>query len=119
LFQSHFRKADGWRRFQARRGAARARRIEGCRVFDVDGNEHIDCINNLTSLIHGRAHPVLVEAAARQLALGSAFGLPTRSEVELAELLASRLPSVEQVRFTNSGTEAVMIGRSAATGRPT
>jgi hypothetical protein len=96
-----------------------ATRGEGCRVFDVDGNEHIDCINNHTSLIHGRAHPVLVEAAARQLALGSAFGLPTRSEVELAELLASRLPSVEQVRFTNSGTEAAMIGRSATTGRPT
>jgi glutamate-1-semialdehyde 2,1-aminomutase len=52
-----------------------ATRGEGCRVFDVDGNEHIDCINNLTSLIHGHAHPVLVEAATRQLALGSAFGV--------------------------------------------
>ena len=55
------------------------------------------------------------------MALGSAFGLPTESEVELAELLASRLPSVEQVRFTNSGTEAVMMALKAArafTGRP-
>src|SRR3982075_3125071 len=98
-----------------------AARGEGCRVWDVDGNEYIDCINNFASLIHGHAHPLLVEAAARQLALGSAFGLPTLSEVELAELLASRLPSVEQVRFTNSGTEAVMMALKAArafTGRP-
>src|ERR1700686_4081550 len=57
-----------------------AARGEGCRVWDVDGNEYIDCINNFTSLIHGYAHPVLIEAATRQLALGSAFGLPTLSE---------------------------------------
>ena len=85
-----------------------AARGEGCRVWDVDGNELIDCINNFTSLIHGHAHPALIEAAMRQLALGSAFGLPTESEVDLAELLVSRLPSVDQVRFANSGTEAVM-----------
>ena len=79
-----------------------AARGEGCRVFDVDGNEYIDCINNFTALIHGHAHPALVAAATKQLALGSAFGLPTESEIDLAELLAARLPSVEQVRFTNS-----------------
>src|SRR5215212_4337903 len=98
-----------------------AARGAGCRVWDVDGNEYIDCINNFTSLIHGHAHPSLVEAAKRQLALGSAFGLPTESEVDLAELLVSRLPSVEQVRFANSGTEAVMMALKAArahTGRP-
>jgi glutamate-1-semialdehyde 2,1-aminomutase len=98
-----------------------AARGEGCRVFDVDGNEYIDCINNFTSLIHGHAHPLLVEAATRQLSLGTAFGLPTESEIELAELLASRLPSVDQLRFTNSGTEAVMMALKAArafTGRP-
>src|SRR5204863_9664310 len=89
--------------------------------MDVDGNEYIDCINNFTSLIHGHAHPALVEAAKRQLALGTAFGLPTESEIDLAELLASRLPSVDQVRFANSGTEAVMMALKAArahTGRP-
>ena len=98
-----------------------AARGEGCRVFDLDGNEYIDCINNFTALIHGHAHPALVAAATKQLALGSAFGLPTESEVDLAELLAARLPSVEQVRFTNSGTEAVMMALKAArafTGRP-
>src|SRR5947209_6411273 len=98
-----------------------AARGEGCRVWDVDGNEYIDCINNFTSLIHGHAHPALVEAAKRQLALGTAFGLPTESEIDLAELLASRLPSVDQLRFCNSGTEAVMMALKAArafTGRP-
>ncbi|MBA7465250.1 Beta-phenylalanine transaminase [subsurface metagenome] len=98
-----------------------AARGEGCRVYDLDGNAFIDCINNFTSLIHGHAHPVLIKAATDQLALGSAFGLPTQSEVELAELLVSRLPAVEQIRFTNSGTEAVMMALKAArafTGRP-
>jgi glutamate-1-semialdehyde 2,1-aminomutase len=98
-----------------------AARGEGCRVWDIDGNEFIDCINNFTSLIHGHAHPTLIEAATRQLSLGSAFGLPTESEIDLAELLASRLPSVDQVRFANSGTEAVMMALKAArafTGRP-
>jgi glutamate-1-semialdehyde 2,1-aminomutase len=97
-----------------------AARGEGCRVWDVDGNPYIDCINNFTSLIHGHAHPSLIAAATRQLALGSAFGLPTESEIDLAELLASRLPSVDQVRFANSGTEAVMMALKAArafTGR--
>lgn len=98
-----------------------AARGSGCRVWDVDGNEYIDCINNFTSLIHGHAHPALIAAATKQLALGSAFGMPTESEVDLAELLVDRLPSVEQVRFANSGTEAVMMALKAArayTGRP-
>ena len=98
-----------------------AARGEGCRVWDLDGNVYIDCINNFTSQIHGHAHPALIKAATAQLALGSAFGLPTESEVDLAELLVSRLPSVEQVRFANSGTEAVMMALKAArahTGRP-
>lgn len=98
-----------------------AARGEGCRVYDLDGNAFIDCINNFTSLIHGHAHPALIKAATDQLALGSAFGLPTQSEVELAELLAARLPSVDQLRFCNSGTEAVMMALKAArafTGRP-
>ena len=63
----------------------------------------------------------MIKAATAQLALGSAFGLPTESEVDLAELLVSRLPSVEQMRFANSGTEAVMMALKAArahTGRP-
>jgi glutamate-1-semialdehyde 2,1-aminomutase len=98
-----------------------AARGRGCLVWDVDGNELIDCINNFTASIHGHAHPALVEAASRQLTLGSAFGLPTESEIDLAELLVGRLSSSEQIRFANSGTEAVMMALKAArafTGRP-
>ena len=99
-----------------------AARGEGCRVWDVDGNEYIDCINNFTSLIHGHAHPSLIEAAKQKaLRLDKAFGLPTRSEVDLAELLALATAVIDQVRFTNSGTEAVMMALKAArafTGRP-
>ncbi|KRE11540.1 class III aminotransferase [Bosea sp. Root483D1] len=98
-----------------------AARGEGCRVVDVDGVVRIDCINNFTAMIHGHAHPVLVEAATRQIALGTAFGMPTESEILLAELIASRLPSVDHVRFCNSGSEAVMMALKAArayTGRP-
>lgn len=87
---------------------------KGCRVFDIDGTARIDCINNFTSLIHGHAHPVIVEAACHQIRLGSAPGLPTESEVVLAELLAGRVSSVDQIRFSNSGTEAVMMALKAA-----
>ena len=80
-----------------------AARGAGCRVWDVDDVSRIDCINNFTSLIHGHAHPVLVEAATKQLALGTAFGMPTESEVDLAELLCGRVASVEEIRFSNSG----------------
>lgn len=93
----------------------------GCRVTDLDGVERIDCINNFTSLIHGHAHPALVEAATCQIQLGTTFGMPTPSEVYLAELLSGRVRSMERVRFMNSGTEAVMMALKAArayTGRP-
>jgi glutamate-1-semialdehyde 2,1-aminomutase len=98
-----------------------AERGAGCRVWDVDGHEFIDCINNFTSMIHGYAHPKVNAAVVEQLQLGSAFGLPTSTEISLAELLCERLPAVERVRFTNSGTEAVMMALKAArayTGRP-
>ena len=99
-----------------------AARGEGCRVWDLDGNVYIDCINNFTSQIHGHAHPALIKAATAQLALGSAFGLPTESEVDLAELLVSRACR-RSIRCgsANSGTEAVMMALKAArahTGRP-
>jgi glutamate-1-semialdehyde 2,1-aminomutase len=98
-----------------------AARGEGCRVWDVDGHAYYDCINNFTAMIHGYAQPEAVAAVASQLPLGTAFGAPTVSEIELAELLVDRIPSVEQIRFSNSGTEAVMMAIKAArafTGRP-
>lgn len=98
-----------------------AARGEGCRVWDLDGNVYYDCINNFTSMIHGYGQPDVVAAVAAQMPLGSAFGAPTVSEVELAELLVERLKAVEHIRFANSGTEAVMMAIKAArafTGRP-
>lgn len=98
-----------------------AARGEGCRMWDVDGNVYYDCINNFTSMIHGYSHPETNAAVAAQLPHGSAFGSPTESEIELAELLVERLPSVEQIRFANSGTEGVMMAIKAArafTNRP-
>lgn len=95
-------------------------RGEGCRVWDADGAVRIDCINNFTAMIHGYAHPAINAAISDQLTLGTCFGQPTESEIELAEILCQRLPAVEQVRFTNSGTEAVMMALKAArafTGR--
>src|SRR5689334_25130074 len=95
---------------------------EGCWITDVEGDRRLDCLNNYTALIHGHAHPAIVEAATRRLALGSSFPLPTPEEVELATLLCERLPSGERVRFTNSCSEAVMMaikGARAWTGRPT
>lgn len=92
----------------------------GCRVVDADGHEVIDANNNYTSLIHGHGFAPVTEAVLATLPDGTAFGLPTRHEVELAGVLAQRVPAGQRWRFSNSGTEAVMqalrIAR-AATGR--
>ena len=93
---------------------------EGLRIHDVDGNVYRDFLGNYTSLILGHAHPAVVAAVEAQVRRGSAFGAPTETEVELAEEIRRRLPSVERVRFTNSGTEATMFAIRAArafTGR--
>ncbi|HEY3970796.1 MAG TPA: aminotransferase class III-fold pyridoxal phosphate-dependent enzyme [Solirubrobacteraceae bacterium] len=97
-----------------------AARGEGCEVLDADGHRVIDLQNNYTALIHGHAFQPVLQAATAALADGSAFGLPTRWEIELAECLAERLDWAEHWRFVNSGTEAVMMavrGARAATGR--
>ncbi|SEB57868.1 aspartate aminotransferase family protein [Streptomyces melanosporofaciens] len=95
-------------------------RGEGYRVWDDRGRELIDANNNFTSLIHGNAHPDITEAATKALSSGASWGIPNLYEWELADLLLSRLTELDQVRFTNSGTEAVMsairIAR-ASTGR--
>lgn len=93
----------------------------GCRVTDVDGKEYLDFLNNYTSMIHGHANPVIAAAVRDQLELGTCFAMPTETEIVLAELLCARVPGFERVRFTNSGSEAVMMALKAArarTGRP-
>lgn len=92
----------------------------GCHVVDVDGVERLDFVNCNSAAIHGHAHPRVVEAVTRQVQTLMAAGMPTEGEVRLAELICERLPSVEQVRFNNSGTEALMFAVRAArahTGR--
>ncbi len=97
-----------------------ARRGEGWRLVDVDGHELVNLHNNYTALIHGHAFAPALQAASAALADGSAFGLPTAAEVELAEHLCERMPWAQRWRFANSGTEAVMMAvraARAATGR--
>jgi glutamate-1-semialdehyde 2,1-aminomutase len=89
-------------------------RGQGCRLYDVDGNEYIDFLNNYTSLIHGHAFPPVVEAIAHQAALGTAYAACTENQRQLAELIAGRVASVDQIRFCNSGTEATMNAVRAA-----
>src|SRR5258708_10631935 len=92
----------------------------GATVTDVEGQTRLDFVNNYTALIHGHAHPRILDAVSRQLTLGTAVSFPTETEVRLAELLVDRVDSIERLRFTNSGTEAVMMAVQAArafTGR--
>lgn len=93
---------------------------EGCWVVDVDGRRILDCANNFFSLIHGHAFPPILDAVHNAMIRGTAFGLPTESEILLAEALAVRNSRMEQTRFCNSGTEAVLSALKAAraiTGR--
>jgi glutamate-1-semialdehyde 2,1-aminomutase len=93
----------------------------GCYVTDIEGVTRIDFANNMASLIHGHAHPVVVEAVSAQLQKGTAFTLATEVEIEFAEHMRSRNVGFENIRFVNSGTEAVMSSLKAArafTGRP-
>lgn len=93
----------------------------GCRVTDVEGVERIDFVNNWSSLIHGHGNPEVLAALAEQSQKLLAVGMPTEVEIELAELLTSRVPGVEQIRFSNSGSEGVLMALRAAkafTGRP-
>ena len=95
-------------------------RGEGCRIWDVDGNSYIDFVNNYTVLVHGHAAPRIVEAIARAASQGTVFPAPTALQAELAERICARTPSIERLRFCNSGSEAVMMAVRAArafTGR--
>ncbi len=96
-------------------------RGEGCRIWDPDGTERIDMLGNYTAMILGHAHPKVVEAIRQQAARGTGFAAANQVEVKLATLLCERVPSLDSVRFCNSGTEATMFAMRLArafTGRP-
>ncbi|SVC78001.1 uncharacterized protein METZ01_LOCUS330855, partial [marine metagenome] len=85
-------------------------------VHDVDGHALLDFMNNNTALILGHAHPVVVDAVRQQVSRGTGFNRPTELEIVMAEILCQRIPSVESVRFCNSGTEAIICALRVAKG---
>ena len=95
-------------------------RGSGCRIWDADGTERLDALGNYTAMILGHAHPKIVEAIRRQAEMGTGFAAANPVEVALAALLCERVPSLDLVRFCNSGTEATMFAMRLArafTGR--
>ncbi len=97
-------------------------RGEGHTIVDVDGNRYLDLVGSWGPLLFGHARPEVVAAATDAIGRGSSFGAPTEGEVLLAEAIIEAVPSVEQVRLVNSGTEAAMSAirlARGATGRST
>ena len=95
-------------------------RGDGAEIIDVDGNRYVDWVCSWGPLIHGHAHPEIVEAVIEAARMGTSFGAPTAGEVELAEEVARRMTSVHMLRMISSGTEATMSAvrlARAATGR--
>ncbi|CAN5833954.1 glutamate-1-semialdehyde 2,1-aminomutase [soil metagenome] len=91
-------------------------RAEGARLWDVDGREYLDYVLSWGPMILGHAHPAVVAAVAEAAARGTSYGAPTPAEVELAELVRDFFPSMELLRFVNSGTEATMSAIRVARG---
>src|SRR6202034_1451447 len=92
----------------------------GAELTDVDGNRFVDYVCSWGPLIHGHAHPAVLEAVREAAEKGTSFGAPTAAEVELAEQVARRIEGAEMLRMTSSGTEATMTAvrlARAATGR--
>src|SRR4051794_39246400 len=83
-------------------------RGEGAWLFDVEGNRYLDWIGSWGPMILGHAEPAVLAAVIEAAKRGTSFGAATLAEVQLAEEVATRMPSVEMVRMTSSGTEAAM-----------
>ena len=95
-------------------------RGRGSHVWDVDGNEYVDFMMSFGALIHGHAHPKIVEVVSQSIAEGSHFAAATPAETEAAERFRRMVPSAEVVRFANTGSEATMLALRLArahTGR--
>lgn len=97
-----------------------AERAKGSKIFDVDGRSYIDYCLAYGPMVLGHANPDVMSDVVLQLRSGSAYGVPTEREIELAKLVVKKVPCAEMVRFVNSGTEATMSAirlARAATGR--
>jgi glutamate-1-semialdehyde 2,1-aminomutase len=96
-------------------------RGEGARLWDIDGHEYADFLSEFTAGIYGHSHPMIRKAIEAALEEGLNFGAHNAAEARFAAAICARFPSIELVRFTNSGTEANLMAVSAAraiTGRP-
>ena len=96
-------------------------RGEGARLWDLDGHEYVDFLSEFTAGIFGHSHPAIRQAIERALVGGLNFGAHNATESRFAAAICARFPSIDLVRFTNSGTEANLMAVSAAraiTGRP-
>ncbi len=82
------------------------KRGEGTYFWDIDGHRYLDLINNYTAMVHGHAYPPIVEATRMQIGNGTGWAAANEPQSRLAALIIDRVPSIEQVRFTNSGSEA-------------
>jgi len=97
------------RAFKAVGGTPRfIKEAKGSKIKDADGNSYIDYVCSWGALILGSAYPKVVNALKRQLVKGTSYGAPTELETRLAEIIIDAVPSIERIRFVNSGTEATM-----------
>ncbi len=92
------------------------KRGRGSQIWDADGNVYIDYVGSWGPLIAGHAHPEVVKSVQQIAERGLSFGAPTEAELEMASLLVKLVPSMEQVRLVNSGTEATMSAIRVARG---
>ena len=92
------------------------KRAAGASLFDVDGNEFLDFVGSWGPMIMGHAHPAILDAICKAAGNGTSFGAPTPAEIDLASLVVEAVPSIEKVRFVNSGTEATMSAVRLARG---
>ncbi len=95
-------------------------RAQGVHLWDTDGNQYMDLINNYSAMVHGHAYPPIIEAVQRQLPHGTAWSAGNLPQSELAQQIIDRVPAAKLLRFTNSGTEAGALAYTMAkvvTGR--
>ena len=91
-------------------------RGSGAHIVDADGNDYVDYVGSWGPLILGHAHPAVVEAIKSAAERGTSYGAPTSLETDLARLVTEAFPSIQRVRFVNSGTEATMSALRLARG---
>ncbi len=91
-------------------------KADGCKIYDADGNSYIDYVGSWGPMILGHRHSSVLNAIAKAMERGTSFGAPTDLEIELAEMVVDAVPSMQRVRFVNSGTEATMSAIRLARG---